>query len=63
MGSPEGKLAIFTGGVGVQGVAGVRLFLAKGAKLVFTDVAEEAGQRLAAELGAEAMFLSHGSAA
>ena len=50
-------VAIITGAASGQGAAEAKLFAAEGAKVVLTDVNEPAGQRLAAELGAGALFL------
>lgn len=44
-------VAIITGGTGGQGAAEARLFLDRGAYVVITDFATEAGEQLAAELG------------
>ena len=57
MGRLDGKVAIVTGGARGQGAAEVRLFAAEGAKVVLTDVLVDAGQALAAELGAAVTFL------
>lgn len=53
----SGKVALVTGGARGLGEATVRLFVAEGAKVVFGDVLEDAGQQLAKELGADAAFL------
>lgn len=54
-----GTVAIITGGAGGQGAAEARLFLERGAAVVITDFAEEAGRALAAELGERASFVKH----
>lgn len=55
----EDRVVIVTGGSQGMGAATVRLFAAEGAKVVITDIAEEQGQALAAELGADAVFHKH----
>lgn len=55
----EGKIAIITGGASGMGAADARLFIAEGASVVITDLNEEAGQALAAELGERAAFAKH----
>ena len=58
MGQLEGKVAVVTGGASGIGAGTVRRFAAEGAKVLIADLDEEAGQGLAAELGAAASFLS-----
>ena len=53
----QGKVAIVTGGAQGQGAEIVRQFVAEGAKVVIADVADEHGEKLAAELGDAAAFL------
>ena len=53
----SGKTAIITGGARGMGETHVRRFLLEGAKVLFTDVLEENGKALAAELGADAQFM------
>jgi 3alpha(or 20beta)-hydroxysteroid dehydrogenase len=53
------KIAIVTGGAQGQGAQICRAFVAEGAKVVIADVAEEAGQALADELGERAWFARH----
>jgi 3alpha(or 20beta)-hydroxysteroid dehydrogenase len=55
----DGKVAIITGAARGQGAAEARLFAEAGAKIVLTDLAEEAGNALAAELGENAIFIKH----
>ncbi|TIC83892.1 glucose 1-dehydrogenase [Nocardioides sp. GY 10113] len=59
MGRLDNKVAIVTGGAQGQGAEIVRRFVAEGAKVVIADVAKEAGQALADELGAAAHFTHH----
>ncbi|MDL4771553.1 glucose 1-dehydrogenase [Actinomadura xylanilytica] len=51
MGQLDGKVALITGGARGMGKAHVRRFVAEGASVVFGDVLEEEGGKLAAELG------------
>ena len=59
MGRLDNKIAIVTGGAQGQGAAITRAFVAEGARVVIADVAKEAGQALADELGATAHFVHH----
>lgn len=54
-----GKVAIVTGAAQGMGEAHARAFVAEGAKVVLTDVNREGGERLAAELGENALFVAH----
>lgn len=47
----EGKVAVVTGGCSGIGLATVRRFAEEGAKVVIADLADEAGQALAQEVG------------
>ncbi|WP_392542664.1 3-oxoacyl-ACP reductase [Oryzobacter telluris] len=47
----EGKVAVVTGGCSGIGLATVRRFAQEGAKVVVGDLADEAGEALAAEIG------------
>src|SRR5438132_10370220 len=51
MGRLADKVALITGAGGGQGAAAARLFVAEGARVVLTDVADEAVDGLAASLG------------
>ncbi len=52
-----GKVALISGGARGQGEAEARLFVAEGAKVVIADVLDEAGRKVAAELGGDAHFV------
>lgn len=52
----KGKVAIVTGGASGLGRATTEAFLAKGAKVVIFDLNEDAGNAVAAELGANCKF-------
>ena len=56
MGRLEGKVAIVTGGASGIGAATVRRFAGEGARVVVADINDEAGARLATELGDRAAF-------
>lgn len=53
------KVAIVTGGSQGQGAAICRSFVAEGAKVVIADIAKDAGQALADELGESSYFADH----
>jgi len=55
----QGKIAIITGAAQGMGAEHARVFIAEGARVVLTDLQEEAGQALAAELGPQALFVRH----
>ena len=57
MGKLDGKVAIVTGAAQGMGEAHARRFVAEGAKVVMTDVNEERGRQIAAELGDNARFI------
>ncbi|MFJ8996196.1 glucose 1-dehydrogenase [Streptomyces sp. NPDC102279] len=50
------KVVLVTGGVGGLGTTHTRRFIAEGASVMITDVLEEEGLKLAAELGGRARF-------
>ena len=56
----EGKVALITGGASGMGKVASRLFATEGAKVVLTDVADEAGEATAVEIrtaGGEAVYV------
>jgi NAD(P)-dependent dehydrogenase (short-subunit alcohol dehydrogenase family) len=56
----EGKVALITGGGSGMGMVASKLFAAEGARVVLTDVADEAGEKVAAEIaevGGEALYV------
>ncbi|NUU26160.1 MAG: glucose 1-dehydrogenase [Streptomycetaceae bacterium] len=55
----DGKVAVITGAARGQGEAEARLFVARGAKVVLTDLLEEEGEKVAADLGDNARFVRH----
>jgi len=50
------RVAIITGAASGQGKSAAQLFVAEGAKVILTDLNEEAGSALAKELGGNAVF-------
>lgn len=59
MGRLSGKTAIITGAAQGMGEAHARRFVAEGAQVTLTDVNENRGNAIAAELGDNALFLRH----
>ena len=60
MGRVSGKVALITGAASGVGKADALLFAREGAQVVLTDLNEEAGLAVAAEIGAEqALFVRH----
>ena len=55
----KNKVAIITGGARGMGASHVRLFVKEGAKVVFTDLNEEAGRILEQEVAPNAKFIKH----
>lgn len=53
------KVAIITGASQGMGASHARTFVAEGAKVILTDLNEEAGRSLAEELGENAIFIKH----
>jgi 3alpha(or 20beta)-hydroxysteroid dehydrogenase len=56
MGKLDGKVAFITGAAAGMGAADARLFAAEGARVVLTDVADEAGKDVANEIGERAAY-------
>ena len=59
MGRLSGKVAIVTGAAKGLGEADARLMAQEGARVILTDVDEENGARVAAEIGEAARFVRH----
>ncbi|MFV3307645.1 glucose 1-dehydrogenase [Pseudomonas sp. NY15181] len=55
----QGKVCIVTGGASGIGREDALLLAAEGARVVITDLNEEAGRALAAEIGDNALFIRH----
>jgi 3alpha(or 20beta)-hydroxysteroid dehydrogenase len=55
----QGKVVLISGGARGQGAVEARMLVAEGAKVVIGDLRDEEGRRLAAELGAAAVFVRH----
>jgi NAD(P)-dependent dehydrogenase (short-subunit alcohol dehydrogenase family) len=53
MGRLDGKVAVITGGASGMGMVASRLFAAEGAKVVLTDLADDAGEAVAKEIEAD----------
>ncbi len=54
----RGKIAVITGAAQGMGEAHARMFIEEGARVILTDLSEKAGQKLADELGPNAMFIA-----
>lgn len=59
MTSLTGKVAIITGAARGMGEAEARLFAARGAKVVMTDILAAEGREAAAKIGGDAVFVPH----
>jgi 3(or 17)beta-hydroxysteroid dehydrogenase len=59
MGQVQDKVAMVTGGASGLGLEVVRLLIAEGARVLFSDVNAEQGEALAQTLGERARFLRH----
>ncbi|HYZ10759.1 MAG TPA: glucose 1-dehydrogenase [Actinomycetota bacterium] len=57
MGRLDGKVALITGAAGGMGLAASRLFAEEGARVVMSDVVEDAGRAAAADIGDDAAFV------
>ncbi|MFJ9550024.1 glucose 1-dehydrogenase [Streptomyces erythrochromogenes] len=55
----DGKVVVITGAGRGQGAAGARLFAEAGARVVVTDVREDEGRAVAAELGDQGLYVRH----
>jgi 3alpha(or 20beta)-hydroxysteroid dehydrogenase len=59
VGRLDGKVGIVTGAARGQGEAEARRFVAEGARVVLTDILDDEGKHVAADLGADAVFVHH----
>ena len=59
MGRLDGKVALITGAARGQGEAEARLFAAEGARVVLGDVLDTDGERVAADIGPNALYWHH----
>jgi NAD(P)-dependent dehydrogenase (short-subunit alcohol dehydrogenase family) len=57
MGNLDNKVTVITGGASGIGKASVELFVKQGAKVVFGDVQDEPGEKLADDLGENVLFM------
>jgi 3alpha(or 20beta)-hydroxysteroid dehydrogenase len=59
MGRLEGKVAIITGAARGMGESHARIFAREGARVIMTDVREDMGRAVAAEIGGDCRFIAH----
>ena len=59
MGRVEGKICVVTGAASGLGEADARTLAAEGATVVLTDINEQDGERIAGEIGGDALFIRH----
>lgn len=57
MGELDGRVALVTGGARGQGAAEARIFAENGARVVITDVLDDAGEKTAGSLGCDYLHL------
>ncbi len=56
MGKLDGRVALITGSARGQGAEHARLFVEEGARVVVSDILDDAGERVAADLGESAVY-------
>ena len=59
MGRAEGKVVIVTGGASGMGKEDAHTLAREGARVMLTDLNEDAGHAVAKEIGESAMFMRH----